>query len=163
MAQANQKRQTTGGAKPTPPANVFELKNGYTLELKPISRFVMTRFDTQYREKNPEPKTPHIEVNVGGKKVYYENPRDPDYVRRYNQWAILQDRAYVDFLIMSGVASEPPKGFKPDPSLDTELTPVKILWVESMLSDDEERNELASAIIGQTIPNEQSIGESEKN
>ena len=86
--------------------------------------------------KNPPPTPPTVKLENGD---LYPDARDISYIHLYNRWNEAFQHASVAFFLTYGAMSEPPKEWVyPFPDiLNGDSPPKRLLWLETLLSDDD--------------------------
>ena len=123
---------------------------GVSFKLRPVRALIVERIVNDLAGK---PEVPQIEVTIGGKhKRLEENPGDPTYLEKLDEWTKGKNYKLAFFLFTAGIEGTPPKAFCeeyanyfPDAS---DMT-LKYLWVCSLIPDSQVQDAMA-AIMGQT-------------
>lgn len=139
----------------------FELEGGQVIELVPVKVLVISRWDSEYRKKNPPPAPPVIILENGDP---YPNVNDPSYQHLLGQWEAAYNRANMEFLLKVGIKTNPPDEWEyPFPELVNGSSPhARVLWLETILSG-KDLEVLPRLIMGLENVTEEGLGDAEKN
>lgn len=138
----------------------FVLGSGVTLTLRPIPPILLERFPMDYADHVPPPEPPTITLKNGQP---WKNINDPQFAKMYTAWEQRQQVAYVDYLIMAGVETEPPDDWEQNSFYPYQHKSRKVAWVEGMVATAEELGELAEMIASLKTATAKAIVDAEKN
>ncbi len=76
-----------------------------TMSTGAVVRVVTPKTKTLYKlhTENPEPKVPKVEIEMGGKHIYQENPDDPDYKEALAAHRTKLYEAFTKFIVLTSV------------------------------------------------------------
>lgn len=140
-----------------PVRRVFITSQGNEIRLsnKRVSALMLERLVNEGK-----PQIPMKEVTLLGKRKQLEaNPQDPGYVALLEEWESNQRINSLIYIFSIGVSGSPPEDFVDEQRVffpNISDSHMKYLWISSQLPD-EDINELAEAITGQSLATQKGL------
>lgn len=144
---------------------LFIVNEGLSLELQPVSNFIIAQWERDYEKRNPPPEVPLVEVKIAGKPIARFDYSDAAYLVVKKGYENRKYVASMEFIVTEGVKTPTPEDYAPRPDLVVNGTESerKAMWLYGLLGSDEAISELGGAITSLNNATPEAIEDAEKN
>lgn len=133
----------------------FVLTCGTEIKLKRIKAVIVNAMQSEYRRKHPIPAPPYYKAENG---EWFQDTTNPEFQALLENWEAVYNHTFACWMWQNGVASQPPKDYKPEYELHPDP---KVNWLLNIL-EDEDTLPLVKAIMGIDAPTAEGLEDAEK-
>lgn len=139
----------------------YKTKNGKVLRLRTLSNSLYVTLNMQWDKKKPQAPIQDVEIN--GHIRQQRNYSEPTYLDELEVWKYEKSLSIAQYILGGGVLNNPsdedPDFVELHKGMFPEITDVEMRyhWVASLLSNEEETQNLSLAILSQSQPTEEGI------
>ncbi|KKK66264.1 hypothetical protein LCGC14_2965850 [marine sediment metagenome] len=143
---------------------LFVTSGEQELHLKPVPGLLLDRYMLEWTHKNPMPRPPVREANIGGQVVAIQDDNNAYFQEEKEMWDSAHQHARLSFILAYGIIEKTPiKWEGHDDFPEGNRIEQRAAWIESLLVEGDDISGLAEAIASLSEPTAKGVEEAEKN